>query len=153
MKLLKAADWVLMTFSFVLLVTVFGCSATVRKSPADDAAIKGYDTVAYFTDDKALKGNEYFAFQWHDMTWFFSTLKNKDLFTASPEKYAPQYDGYCAWALTQSRKAITDPEVWKIVKGKLYLNSSKTAHEKWSQDIPGNIIKANAIWLTFDDKY
>ena len=70
-----------------------------------DIAIKGYDTVAYFKTGKALKGNESFSFKWHDLTWYFSTKENRDLFTTSPEKYAPQYDGYCAWAMTEARKA------------------------------------------------
>ena len=81
------------------------------------------------------------------MTWYFSSRENKALFAANPEKYAPQYDGYCAWALTEGRKAITDPEVWKIVDGKLYLNCSQAAYEKWIRDIPGNIKKADENWL------
>ena len=114
-----------------------------------DIAIKGYDTVAYFKIGKALKGNESFAFRWHDMTWYFLTDENRDLFAASPEKYAPQYDGYCAWAMTEARKARVDPEVWKIVDGKLYLQCSNAAYEKWSSDIPGNIKKADMNWLKF----
>jgi YHS domain-containing protein len=152
MKLQKANDGILMSFSFVLLLlTGFGGTA-VGKSPVDDLAIKGYDTVAYFTAGKALKGSESFTFQWHGMIWYFSTKENRDLFATSPEKYAPQYDGYCAWAMTEARKAITDPEVWKIVNGKLYLNCSRTAYEKWSRDIPGNIKKADTNWLKFDGR-
>lgn len=151
MKLQKVSDWILMSFSFVLLLTGFGGEA-VGQSPADDVAIKGYDTVAYFTAGKALKGNKSFTFKWHDMTWYFLTKENRDLFAASPEKYAPQYDGYCAWAMTEARKAQTDPEVWTIVNGKLYLNCSRTAYEKWSKDIPGNIKKADTNWLKFEGK-
>ena len=81
------------------------------------------------------------------LTWFFQSKENRDLFAASPEKYAPQYDGWCAWAMTEAREAVTDPEVWKIVDGKLYLNCSPAAYEKWSRDIPGNIKKADEIWL------
>lgn len=114
-----------------------------------DIAIKGYDTVAYFIAGKAIKGSESISFQWHDMTWYFLSKENRDLFMSSPEKYAPQYDGYCAWAMTESRKAHTDPEAWKIVNGKLYLNCSKSAYEKWSNDIPGNIKKADRNWLNF----
>jgi hypothetical protein len=112
----------------------------------DNLAIKGYDTVAYFREGRALKGNNAFMFQWRGLIWHFSTKENRDLFAASPGIYAPQYDGYCAWALTESRKAVTDPEVWKIVNSKLYLNCSKAAFEKWSKDIPGNIKKADANW-------
>ncbi|MBP1727982.1 MAG: hypothetical protein H6Q56_355 [Deltaproteobacteria bacterium] len=130
----------------VLLLHGFGAIAA-EMSPAADAAIKGYDTVAYFQSGKALKGNEAFTFQWHNLTWHFLTRENRDLFATSPEKYAPQYDGYCAWAMTEARKAVTDPEVWKIVNGKLYLNCSMAAYEKWSRDIPGNIKKADTNWL------
>jgi len=131
--------------SFVLLSLLFG-SIAAGKSPEAELAIKGYDTVVYFKAGKALKGNESFTFRWHDMTWHFSSKENRDLFAASPELYAPQYDGWCAWAMTESRLAVTDPEVWKIIDGKLYLNCSREAYEKWSRDIPGHIKKADAIW-------
>jgi YHS domain-containing protein len=152
MKSQNAIEGILMSFSFVSLLLTGFSSIAVGKSPVDDAAIKGYDTVAYFKAGKALKGNESFTFPWHGMTWYFSTKENRDLFAAGPEKYAPQYDGYCAWAMTEARKAITDPEVWKIVDGKLYLNCSREAYEKWSRDIPGNIKKADTNWLKFSGK-
>jgi YHS domain-containing protein len=152
MKSQKAIDGILMGFSFVSLLLTGSGGIAIGKSPVDDVAIKGYDTVAYFKVGKALKGNESFAFPWHGMTWYFSTKENRDLFAAGPEKYAPQYDGYCAWAMTEERKAITDPEVWKIVDGKLYLNCSREAFEKWSRDIPGNIKKADTNWLKFSGK-
>jgi len=152
MKSQKAIDGILMSFSFVSLLLTGFVGTAIGRSPADDLAIKGYDTVAYFKAGKALKGNESFTFPWHGMTWYFLTKENRDLFAASPEKYAPQYDGYCAWAMTEARKAITDPEVWKIVDGKLYLNCSREAYEKWSRDIPGNIKKADMNWLKFSGK-
>jgi len=147
MKSQKTIYGILLSFSFVLLILI-GCGGmAVGQSSVSDLAIKGYDTVAYFNTGKALKGNESFAFKWHNMTWYFSTKENRDLFASSPEKYAPQYDGYCAWAMTEARKAQTDPEVWKIVDGKLYLNCSRAAYEKWSGDIPGNIKKADTNWI------
>ena len=141
----KAADGLLM--SFILLLVGSGGIA-VGSSTEANVAIKGYDTVAYFTDGKARRGHESFTFLWHGMTWHFSSKDHRDQFAAGPEKYAPQYDGWCAWAMTEARKAVTDPEVWKIVNGKLYLNCSQAAYEKWSRDIPGNIKKADANWLT-----
>ena len=117
-----------------------------------DIAIRGYDTVAYFNIGKAVQGNESLSFQWHGKTWYFSNKENKELFAAYPEKYAPQYDGYCAWAMTEARKAITNPEIWKIVNGKLYLNCSREAYEKWSRDITGNIRKADGNWLQIINK-
>jgi YHS domain-containing protein len=130
---------------FILVTTGFNNKA-IGKPVVDDVAIKGYDSVAYFKVGKALKGSESIAFQWHDMTWYFSTQENRDLFAADPSKYAPQYDGYCAWAMTEGRLAITNPEVWRIVNGKLYLNCSQAAYEKWSKDVSGNINKADIIW-------
>ena len=144
MRALNAAEGILAYLSlFIFLSTGSGVPAAEQKP---DLAIKGYDAVAYFKAGKAVKGSGSFTFPWHDMTWHFSTKENRDLFAASPEKYAPQYDGYCAWAMTETRLAITDPEVWKIVDGKLYLNCSKEAYEKWSRDIPGHIKKADSIW-------
>ena len=139
----------LMSCSLALFLVCFLTGSIVmaaESSPQKDIALRGYDTVAYFTVGKAVKGSESFTFPWHEMLWQFSTKENRDLFAASPEKYAPQYDGYCAWAMTESRLAITDPEVWRIVDGKLYLNCSREAYDKWSRDIPGHIKKADAIW-------
>lgn len=134
-------------YLFVIFL-LLGFSHTVMGGPmTGEIAIKGYDAVAYFTTGKAVKGQETFSFQWHAMVWHFATRENRDLFAAGPEKYAPQYDGYCAWAMVESRKALTDPEIWKIVDGKLYLNCSQAAYEKWSRDIPGNIKKADMNWL------
>jgi hypothetical protein len=151
MKLSNSNDRILITFlSTLLLLTGFGGMA-FGQPPVGNPAIKGYDAVAYFTAGEAQKGSESFTFQWHNKTWYFQTRENRDLFATSPEKYAPQYDGYCAWALTEERKAVTDPEVWKIVNEKLYLNCSIVAYEKWSRDIPGNIKKADMNWLKLNN--
>ena len=146
MKSSYSTNNILMFFLFTLLLLNGFGSIAAAKSPGEEVAIKGYDTVAYFQAGKAIKGNESFTFQWHNLTWYFLTGDNRDLFETNPEKYAPQYDGYCAWAMTEARKAVTDPEVWKIVNGKLYLNCSMAAYEKWSRDIPGNIKKGDANW-------
>ncbi|MEE9911836.1 MAG: YHS domain protein [Deltaproteobacteria bacterium] len=137
---------VLVGLSFTLFTLTGGAGIASGMASMDDPAIRGYDAVAYFKDGRALKGNPSFTFKWHGMTWNFLSAENRDLFAASPEQYAPQYDGYCSWAMAGDRKADTDPEVWQIVNGKLYLNCSRSAHEKWRQDIPGNIAKADANW-------
>ena len=134
---------------FLAFMLVAGLGGTASGAAASDTAIKGYDPVAYFVAGKAMKGSESFTYQWHDLTWHFQSSEHRDMFAAAPEKFAPRYDGYCAWAMTEKRKAITDPEVWKIVDGKLYLNCSLAAYEKWRRDIPGNIAKADANWLEF----
>jgi YHS domain-containing protein len=145
MKLQRASRMILIGVAFIsLLAGMIGIASCA--TPEGHVAIKGYDTVAYFTAGKAVKGTEDFTSSWHGMRWFFQSRENRDLFAASPEKYAPQYDGWCAWAMTEARKAVTNPEVWKIVDGKLYLNCSQAAYEKWSRDIPGHIKMADEIW-------
>lgn len=146
MKSPHATAGFLMIFLFALLLQPGLGSIVDGKTPDGDIAIQGYDPVAYFQAGEAKKGSEY-AFRWHNLTWYFISEENRDLFQANPERFAPQYDGYCAWAMTESRKAEIDPKVWKIVDGKLYLNCSRASYEKWSRDIPGNIEKADANWL------
>lgn len=146
MKLHKVAYRILPNILCAFLsMTGFG-SVAAGMTHMDNSAIKRYDAVSYFTTGKPMKGSASFIYSWHGITWYFSTKENRDLFSASPNKFAPQYDGYCAWAMSEGRRAHTDPEVWQIVNGKLYLNCSRSAHEKWSRDIPGNIRKADANW-------
>ncbi|MBN2808078.1 MAG: hypothetical protein JXR80_01155 [Deltaproteobacteria bacterium] len=148
MNFCKTTQMFLIGCTLTLLLSTGGSSPAVAETQIAPA-IKKYDTVAYFRDGKALPGNEPFTFQWHNLIWYFASRENLDLFAAGPEKYAPQYDGYCAWAMSENRQALTDPQVWKIVDDKLYLNCSQTAYEKWSRDIPGNIRKADHNWLNF----
>ncbi|NES87114.1 MAG: YHS domain-containing protein [Moorea sp. SIO2B7] len=109
-------------------------------------AIKGTDPVAYFRENKPIPGNSNFSYQWGNATWYFKNAENRDLFSSNPEKYAPQYGGFCAWAVSQGYTAPIDPEAWKIVNGKLYLNFNKRVQKQWERDIPGNIAKADQNW-------
>ncbi|MCB1436054.1 MAG: YHS domain-containing protein [Rhodobiaceae bacterium] len=109
-------------------------------------AVGGYDPVAYFTEGKPVAGSAQFTHSWQGVTWRFASAANRDAFKAAPERYAPQYGGYCAWAVSQGYTAKGDPQIWKVVGGKLYLNYSAGVQQQWSQDIPGNIAKANANW-------
>lgn len=109
-------------------------------------AIRGYDPVAYFTEGRPVEGKRAFSLKWMNATWYFSSARHRDLFRANPEKYAPQYGGYCAYAVSQGYTASIDPEAWKIVDGKLYLNYSKSVQKRWMADIPGNIKLADKNW-------
>ena len=109
-------------------------------------AIKGYDAVAYFVDQKAVKGSQSYTFEWRGATWYFQGEENRGLFAHSPEKYAPRYGGYCAYAVSKGSIAPGDPEAWTIHEGKLYLNFSRGVRDRWRRDIPGNIAKADANW-------
>lgn len=114
-------------------------------------AIKGYDPVAYFTDSRPVEGDSDFEFEWMDATWRFASAQHRNLFVADPEKYAPQYGGYCAWAVSQGRTVGIDPEAWRIVDGKLYLNYSLKVQRTWEEDVPGNIDRADANWPKLRD--
>lgn len=131
---------------FCVFLIFFSFAANRAMAAEPEIAIKKYDPVAYFTESRAVHGTDEYTFSYRDMIWYFSSQKNRDLFAADPQAYAPQYDGYCAWAMTESRLAVTDPEVWKIIDGKLYLNCSRAAYEKWARDIPAHIKTADRIW-------
>ena len=109
-------------------------------------AIKGYDPVAYFTDSKPVKGDSDYSYEWNGAEWRFASAAHRDLFKADPVKYAPQYGGYCAWAVSRGYTAGIDPDAWKIVNGRLYLNYSMKVQQQWSEDILGNIAKAEENW-------
>ncbi|MBX3588904.1 MAG: YHS domain-containing protein [Ramlibacter sp.] len=111
-------------------------------------AVGGHDPVAYFTEGKPVKGDAQFETTYKGVKWRFASAANRDLFVAAPEKYAPQYGGYCAWAVAEGGTASGDPRYWKIVEGKLYLNYDADVQKKWEKDIPGNIGKANRNWPT-----
>ena len=130
-------------------------SASAQKSEVfvkSDAAISGYDAVAYFTAGKPVKGSKEFSVSYKGAVWYFSTKQNADAFKATPEKYAPQYGGYCAYGLANGHKAPTDPNAWTILNGKLYLNYDKDVQGKWNKDQKGYIITADKYWPSVKDK-
>ena len=102
-------------------------------------AIKGYDPVAYFTQHAPVKGSPMYTQEWMGATWQFSSAADRDEFAKSPEKYAPQYGGYCAYGVSQGHALSIDPEAWSIIDGKLYLNYSKSVQKTWSSDVPGYV--------------
>jgi len=107
-------------------------------------AIDGYDTVAYFTAEKAVKGSSDYTHTWNGAKWHFSSAKNRDLFKADPTKYAPQFGGYCAWAIAENNKLVKiDPDRFDFYGGKLYLNYSSKTQKKWKKDRPGMIERGN----------
>lgn len=136
--------------SIIVGILLFSGVAMAAKpevySPTFGDAIRGYDPVAYFTEGKPVKGSDEFSYDYKGTTWLFASAENKRAFEEKPEKYAPQYGGYCAWAVSQGYTASIDPDAWTIVDGRLYLNYSKSVQETWSQDVTGNIRKADANW-------
>lgn len=149
----------------VLAATLLGLTALpVTLSPsvalADEittyvshgAAIGGTDPVAYFTEGKPVAGSDAYTAQHDGVTWKFASAENRDLFTANPAKYAPQYGGYCAFGAAMGFKVPVVPEAWKIVDGKLYLNNSLKVQERFNEDVPGHIRNADLNWDIIRDK-
>lgn len=120
--------------------------APVYTSTFSNVAVSGYDTVAYFTQGRPVKGNASFKTTYKGAEWRFASAANLAKFKASPASYAPQYGGYCAWAVSQGYTASGDPTVWKIVNGKLYLNYNQEIGARWSKNIPNFIKSGDANW-------
>ena len=111
-----------------------------------NVAIEGYDPVAYFLESKPVEGSDSHQSEWSGASWHFKSAENKALFDANPEKYAPQYGGYCAWAASQNTVAGIEPEQWTIVDGKLYLNYDAEVKGKWLVDTAKHIADGDKNW-------
>jgi YHS domain-containing protein len=139
--------------AFALLAASLFSSGAASAREADiytgtfsSLAVGGYDTVAYFKAGRPVKGAAQFETQYKGATWRFASKENLDAFRANPTAFAPQYGGYCAWAVAQGYTASGDPLVWKIVGGRLFLNYDQSVQVMWEKDIPGNIAKADRNW-------
>ncbi len=135
----------------VLIIALAFSDIAWAKSPIytgyfSSEAVSGYDVVAYFTEKKPVKGKDRYSTKYKGATWRFSSQEHLERFKAAPEKYAPQYGGYCAWAVAHKKTAKGDPKYWTIVNGKLYLNYNEDLHKKWLRDKENQIIKADANW-------
>lgn len=134
-----------------IILALLSMTAAAGKDPVytgflSDTALKGYDAVSYFTAAEPLKGDKSFSVEWRGASWLFASAANRDMFEAAPEKYAPQYGGYCAWAVSQGYTASGDPTVWAIVDGKLYVNYNDDVGRKWRKDPQRFIALANEQW-------
>lgn len=125
---------------------VYAAKDRIYTSFISNKAVGGYDSVSYFTESKPVKGSEEFSLDYMGATWLFSSQENLALFEAEPEKYAPQYGGYCAYAVAQGTTAKGDPTLWEIVDDKLYLNVNKKIKNRWSAKKDFYIPKSDANW-------
>jgi YHS domain-containing protein len=116
---------------------------------ADGVALKGYDAVAYFITGAPTQGLAEYTHRWKGVTYRFATAANRERFKADPEKYLPQYGGYCAYAMSINRIADIDPARWAIVDGKLYLNNNRLSQVLWSVNKPGRITAGDRNWAVF----
>lgn len=135
-----------LTLPAVALVSSPVWAETPPVYSSNGVAINGYDPVAYFTDGAPVLGSDAHTSDWNGATLQFASAENKAMFDAEPDKFAPQYGGYCAYAVSKGATAPTDPNAWTVFEDKLYLNFSTDVRAIWQQDKPGNIAKANANW-------
>jgi enamine deaminase RidA (YjgF/YER057c/UK114 family) len=150
----------LWSFRSKLVGVLFGLVSTVLLVPAvrgDEPrlSISGYDPVAYFTDGKPVQGKAEFEYLWHKLRWRFGSNEHRDLFTKSPDRYAPQYDGYCAMGVSNdeaAHKDTVDPEAWAIVDGKLYLTHNQYWLAVWREHSTEYIRRADASWQAVADR-
>ena len=112
----------------------------------DGVAIQGYDPVAYFTDNKPVKGNPKISSDYEGAKYFFASAEHKAAFDTAPAKYAPAYGGYCGYAASIGKVRPADPLAWSIVDGQLIVQHTKTASELWNKDVPGSKAKADKYW-------
>jgi YHS domain-containing protein len=109
-------------------------------------AINGYDAVAFFKEAKPVKGSDKYSYQYKGATWLFSNQEDREAFINMPEKYVPQYGGYCAYGTSQGHKATTQPETWTIVNDKLYFNYDNQVKQMWEKDQAHLIEVADQKW-------
>ncbi len=122
------------------------------RSEEPKLSISGYDPVAYFTDGKPVPGKSEFEYSWHKLRWRFANGEHRELFAKNPDRYAPQYDGYCAMGVAErgevAHKDTVDPEAWAIVDGKLYLTHTVRGLDAWREKAAENIKTADENWST-----
>lgn len=107
----------------------------------------GYDVVSYFTDGKPAQGSDRYTAEYGGVKWQFASKEHRDLFATNPQKYAPQYGGFCSWGVSQGKLFAIDPvNGWKMVDGKLYLNFNADLNATFAKDAEGYIVKANRHW-------
>jgi len=138
--------------TFWLFTAVFSSQAHAAKAPVytsflNNKAVGGFDIVSYFQGDmKPLKGKNQFKTSYKDADWYFSSQENLDLFTANPEKYEPQYGGYCAYAVAHGDTVKGDPLQYHINDDKLYLNINAKYKKIWLDDKVNFIQKGDNQW-------
>ena len=148
---MKVSEIVICVVLSIFIVSVVaGTSALAGKDvinkDGQGRAARGYDPVAYFMQGTPTPGTKEFEFPWNGALWQFSSAENLQLFKADPQKYAPQYGGYCAWAVAEGYTADIDPNAWTVFQGKLYLNYNLDIRKKWQKDMAHNIERADKNW-------
>jgi hypothetical protein len=138
-----------LAFSFIFAGPIL--AAPPIEKDKDGLALRGWDTVSYF-DGKPVPGKPEFTTNWNNATWRFASAAHRDAFVVNPEKYAPQYGGHCAYGLAKGKLVTADPQIWKIVGGKLYVNYDGDVQKSWEKKQAKYIVDANAEWQELGGK-
>ena len=140
--------------TLLALVALLGISVTAIAGDYlhSTPAVQGYDVVSYHTGKRPVRGNGNFVVEHAGASYLFSSKAHQELFQANPEKYVPAFGGYCAFGVSVGKKFIGDPEVWRVVDGRLYLNLDAGIQDEWLKDVPGRIKTANRQWKKIRDK-
>lgn len=138
----------------IVLFSIFVQSTFAQTQVFNSAgiAINGYDAVAYFVDNKPTQGSEQFSFAWQGVKWLFASESNRKAFQLNPEKYAPQFGGFCAYGTMQNHLSPTEPAAFTIVNEKLYLNYNQKVKTLWLKDTTEYIRKAEINWMSLKNK-
>jgi YHS domain-containing protein len=144
-------------FAMISILVAFlatGTSANTMNGTEISAPVMGgYDPVSYFNQGKPMRGSGYHTATHNGGTYLFANKENKEIFTSNPEKYAPQFGGYCAYGVAVGKKFYSDPTIWKVVGGKLYLNLDIKIQKKWNKGMKVHIAKARSNWKDIAHKH
>ena len=147
---MKYAYWVVGIIA-VLVVTF----ATIKKvSPvswgwwgttnvSSGVSLKGHDAVAYFETALPVMGDDEFSYEWADATWHFSSQENRAKFVATPDKFAPQFGGFCAFAMSKGFTADSSPDAWHLEDGRLYVFADQSVRDDWVTGLPDGTLAAS----------
>ena len=115
-------------------------------------AVQGYDVVSYQTAKRPVRGTGHFVANYDGATYLFASQENLETFNKNPGRYAPAYNGYCAFGVSVGKKFHSDPEVYRVVNNRLYLNLDARIQDDWLKDVPGRIKTADQNWKDIEDK-
>jgi YHS domain-containing protein len=132
--------------SLSVLLYASGDYDSVIYTKESNIAVEGYDPVSFFQENNPIKGSQTWSTEYRGAAWYFSSEENLNLFTNNPNKYAPAYGGYCAWAMNEGKLAPGKPKHWDIIEGRLYLNYSSSTRKKFLADLDSMISTADTKW-------
>jgi hypothetical protein len=147
----RSFGWAVLVLTAMAFAPARAGDVSLVATDIDRVAIGGYDTVAYFTDGKAIKGDDAYVYRWDEATWKFASAAHRALFIADPNRYMPQFGGFCAGAMTKGVLVPANPKTWTIVDGKLYMTSG-TDISGWQADAANEIKQADEQWRLLQDQ-